>query len=132
MRETFNILIATTGTCLSFLFGGFDLLVQVLTVTLILNYVSGITLSFTNKTLSAEIGLHKVLKKAMILIVLILAVMLDNLSNNGQWIFRSLVCYFYIANEGLSIIENLGGLGVPMPGALKEAMEKLKSKEDAV
>ncbi|MCX0377964.1 phage holin family protein, partial [Clostridium perfringens] len=63
--------------------------------------------------------------------ILIVAVMLDRLLNTGNWIFRTLVCYFYIANEGISIIENASELGVPVPSKLKNALIQLKEdKED--
>ncbi len=51
----------------------------------------------------------------MIFIILIVAVMLDRLLNTGTWMFRTLVCYFYIANEGLSLLENGAPLGLPIP-----------------
>jgi len=52
--------------------------------------------------------------------------MLDRLINTGSWVFRTLVCYFYIANEGISILENCAQLGLPIPDKLKEALVQLK------
>lgn len=65
----------------------------------------------------------------MILLVLILGVLLDRLLNDGTWVFRTLICYFYIANEGLSIIENVGKCGVNYPPALRNALEQLQEKD---
>lgn len=66
------------------------------------------------------------LKKAVIFVVLILAVSLDRLLNTGGWVFRTLVCYFYIANEGISILENCACLGVPIPQQITDALIQLK------
>lgn len=53
------------------------------------------------------------------------AALLDRLINNGDWIFKTLVCYFYIANEALSITENCAAIGLPIPNKIKEALEQL-------
>mgnify|MGYP001586294717 FL=1 len=62
----------------------------------------------------------------MIFFILILAVMLDRLLNTGTWIFRTITCYFYIANEGISLLENGVVLGVPVPDKLKDALIQLR------
>ena len=54
---------------------------------------------------------------------------LDRLMNTGTWIFRTLVCYFYIANEGISLLENCAALGLKVPDKLKEALGQLKDGE---
>ena len=58
--------------------------------------------------------------------MLIAAVALDRLLGNGNWLFRTMVCYFYVANEGLSLLENCTQLGLPTPPALKQALVQLK------
>lgn len=65
----------------------------------------------------------------MILVILIVAVMLDRLMNTGTWVFRTLVCYFYIANEGISLLENVSNLGVKIPDKLKDALVQLNKDE---
>lgn len=60
--------------------------------------------------------------------VLIVAVLLDRLLNEGTWVFRTLVSYFYIANEGISILENCGKCGIPLPERLLNIFEQLKKK----
>ena len=62
-------------------------------------------------------------------LILIVAVLLDRLLNTGNWVFRTLVCYFYIANEGISLLENCAGLGLPIPEKLKDALAQLKEGE---
>ena len=56
--------------------------------------------------------------------------LLDRLMNTGTWVFRTLVCYFYIANEGISLLENAGNLGLPIPKKLKAALEQLKNEDE--
>ena len=68
-------------------------------------------------------------KKGLILIVLLVAVMLDRLLDNGTWMFRTLIAYFYIMNEGISILENCAALGVPIPEKLKQALKQLNNKK---
>ena len=74
-------------------------------------------------------GLKGLSKKFLIILILIGAVELDRLMSNGTWVFRTLVCYFYIANEGISLLENAGNLGLPVPEKLKAALAQLKDKE---
>ena len=91
-----------------------------------LDYITGFTRGYINKELSSDVGLKGIARKCVIFVVLIVAVMLDRLMNTGNWLFRSLVCYFYIANEGLSLLENSAALGVPIPTKLKDALAQLK------
>ena len=81
------------------------------------------------KQLSSDVGLRGLAKKAVILIVLIVAVCLDRLLNTGNWVFRTLVCYFYIANESISLLENCSALGLPIPEQLVDALAQLKEKK---
>ena len=91
-----------------------------------LDYTTGFTRGYINKELSSDVGLKGIARKCVIFIVLIVAVMLDRLLNTGNWVFRSLICYFYIANEGISLLENAVALGVPIPEKLKDALAQLK------
>ena len=64
----------------------------------------------------------------LIVLVLCVAVLLDRLLNTGTWVFRTLACYFYIANEGISILENVVVLGLPIPEQLKNALIQIQDK----
>ena len=70
-------------------------------------------------------------KKCMILVVLIIGVMLDRMLRNGTWVFRTLVCYFYIANEGISLLENVANIGIPIPNKIRNALEQLNKDEES-
>ena len=128
--ERFNLVIAGLGTFLTWLFGAWDIALMVLVCFMVLDYLTGLIKAYLTKKLSSNIGLHGIARKSVILIVLIMSVMLDRILNSGTWVFRSLVCYFYIANEGLSILENCSVIGLPIPSKIQEALEQLKSREN--
>lgn len=130
MEKVFNSSVAVVATFLTYLFGGWDAAIGILIVFMILDYVTGVVVAYKNKTLNSEIGFSGLIKKCMILVILIVAVMLDRLMNTGTWVFRTLVCYFYIANEGISLLENVSNLGVKIPGKLKNALEQLNNESE--
>lgn len=129
-----SLQVGITGALLTFLFGGWDMSLEILAVFILLDYISGLVKAFTTKTVNSQTGFKGLLKKSEILIILIVATLLDRLINSGDWIFRTLVCYYYIANEGISIIENCGKSGLPVPQKLVDALEQLqgikKNKEE--
>lgn len=121
--------IAILGTWATWLFGTWDTVIGILALFIALDYITGVVRGYVNKELSSSVGLRGIARKAVIFIVLIIAVALDRLMNTGSWVFRTLICYFYIANEGLSLIENCGALGLPIPDKLKDALAQLKDGE---
>ncbi len=96
---------------------------------MVLDYGTGLLRAWINKEVSSDVGLRGIARKAVIFVVLIVAVMLDRLLNTGTWVFRTLVCYFYIANEGISLLENCAGLGLPIPEKIKDALAQHKDGE---
>lgn len=131
-RETFNSIIAILGAFFTYLFGAWDTALMVLVAFIILDYATGLIGAFMQKEVSSDIGRRGILKKAAILIVLIVAVLLDRLINSGTWVFRTLVCYFYIANEGISLLENAVKIGVPVPNKILDVLVQLKDKEESI
>lgn len=125
-KEVFNSIIAATGTGLTWLLGSWDTALAVLIAFMIMDYITGLLRGAINKELSSDVGFKGLARKAVIFIVLIVAVCLDRLSNTGTWVFRTLVAYFYIANEGISILENSATLGLPIPEKLKDMLMQLK------
>jgi len=119
---------AALGTALISLLGGWDKLLQVLVLFVVTDYITGVVAAWFEKRLSSEVGAKGILKKLLIFAVVAIATSLDGMAGTNE-IFRSLVVLFYVSNEGLSVIENLGKCGVPVPGALKEAILKLKEDE---
>lgn len=125
-QNVFNAVVAGAGTLFTALFGSWDLALQILIIFMVLDYATGVIRGAVNKELSSNTGLKGLARKGIILVVLIVAVSLDRLMNTGTWVFRTLVAYFYIANEGLSIIENSAALGLPIPSKLKEMLVQLQ------
>ena len=121
--------VAIVGTALTWLFGAWDTVLMVLVCFMALDYCTGVVRAFINKVVSSDIGLKGIARKTVILIVLIVAVLLDRLLNTGTWVFRTIVCYFYIANEGISLLENCAGLGLPVPESIQNALVQLKDGE---
>jgi len=124
---TIKSIIAVMGTCITWLFGIWDTAIIVLLVFMVLDYITGLIKAYVNKEISSDVGLKGIARKSLILIVIIVAVLLDRLLNAGTWLFRTLICYFYIANEGISLLENCAHLGLPIPDNLKEALVQLQS-----
>ena len=125
----FKIIIAALGTGITWLFGSWDTALIVLVSFMALDYLTGVLRAIVNQEVSSDTGLKGIARKTVILIVLIVAVLLDRLLNTGTWVFRTLICYFYIANEGISLLENCAGLGLPIPDKLKDALVQLKDGE---
>ncbi len=116
---------AGLGTILTWLFGGWELGLQILIVAMVLDFIMGIMCGYKKKELNSKVGFNGLMRKLTILIILILAALLDRLIGQ-EWIFRTLVIYFYVAMEGLSILENAAKLDVPVPRKLREALAQLQ------
>ncbi|MGU8448523.1 phage holin family protein [Clostridium perfringens] len=121
-----KLLVMALGTGFTWLFGVWDIPLVVLVVFMVLDQLTGVIRGYVNKELSSDVGLKGIARKCVILIILIVAVMLDRLLNTGSWMFRTMVAYFYIANEGISLLENCASLGAPIPEKLKHALIQLK------
>ena len=131
MEKFFNSIVAVVATFFTYLFGGWDIALIVLVAFMVLDYATGVIWAYIQKSLNSEIGFKGLVKKCMILVVLVVAVLLDRMINSGTAVFRTLVCYFYIANEGISLLENVSNLGLPIPDKLKVALEQLNEDEKA-
>lgn len=132
MEKILNVLryiVAIIGTGVTWLFGAWDMALTILIVFMVLDYCTGVLKGYVLKQLSSDAGLKGLARKAVILIVLIVAVCLDRLLNTSNWVFRTLVAYFYIANEGLSLVENCAALGAPVPRKITDALAQLKEKK---
>lgn len=131
MEKVFNSIVAVVATFFTYLFGGWDIALIVLVAFMVLDYATGVIWAYIQKTLNSEIGFKGLIKKCMILVILVVAVLLDRMINSGTAVFRTLVCYFYIANEGISLLENVSNLGLSIPDKLKVALQQLNESEKA-
>ena len=127
MKEVISSALACIGTTFIYLIGGMDIAITCLLVAIALDYISGLIKAYECKVLSSKIGFRGILKKVGVLLVVMLAVLIDRVTGNTGAI-RTLVVYYFVANEGLSIIENLAEAGVPIPKSLKKALKSLKKE----
>ena len=114
-----------------FLFGELDGLMVALIVFICLDYITGLIVGAVTHKLNSQTGFTGLIKKALILIIVAVAHIIDTQILGGDSsVFRSAACGLYIANEGLSILENCGKLGVPYPQKLREVLEQLRDKKE--
>lgn len=119
---------AALGGIAAYLWGPWDTLIIVLVVCVALDYVTGITKAAILKQLDSAVGFRGLFKKLFIFALVALATMLDRIVPDANGAVRAAVMIFYIANEGLSILENAGEMGLPLPSALKKALAALKKQ----
>ena len=126
----FKCVFAFVGGTITAALGGWDLALQVLVLFVVLDYITGLVAAWYRKVLNSRVGFRGICKKVLLFIPIAICYALDQVI--GQEILRSLAIFFYIANEGLSITENLGLCGVPVPVPLLDALEQLKKKGESV
>lgn len=124
----FNAMIGWLGGVCTYALGLWDTPLIVLFWFMGIDYLTGLLGAIAQHKVNSKISYKGITKKLSILIIVTVAVLLDRLINNGIWVFRTFVCYFYIANEGLSILENVAKTGVPMPQKLIDVLEQVKKK----
>lgn len=127
MKEIYNGIVATLLTAFVYLVGGLDVAMIALLVAIVLDYVSGFIKAYVTKQLSSQTGFKGIVKKVAVLMIVMLAVLVDRVTGDTGAI-RTLVIYYFVANEGLSTIENLGQAGVPIPQSIKKALKALKKE----
>jgi toxin secretion/phage lysis holin len=126
LSDTIISVILGIGT---FCFGGFGGLLIALTAFIVIDYVTGIAAAALSKTLSSSAGAKGIAKKALILLIVMLGHILDvYIIGKGDYLM-TMVILFYIANEGLSILENAVLLGVRVPGKLREVLLQVSDKD---
>ena len=124
MIDYIKIVLSIVGGIIASALGGCDTLLLVLLGFMCVDYVSGIVLAIKQGKLNSRTGFFGVLKKAMMLLVVFMAHLLDVVM--GFDYIRAMAIMFYISNEGISIVENLGKIGVKIPQKLKDIFSKNK------
>ena len=127
MNEKFNIIFASTGAILGYLFGGLDTLLEVFCIILILDTFTGMFKYYYKGEYQSKLFRKGLWKKCGYMLAVILAVQLDRLIGDTGAL-RSALLFCLIANEGTSIVENLGEIGVPFPETIINAIYVLKDK----
>ncbi|MFV0503761.1 MAG: holin family protein [Lachnospirales bacterium] len=132
MKDVLNVIqmiFTAIGGYLGWLLGGVDGFLYALIAFVIIDYITGLMVAVLEKKLSSEVGFRGIFKKVLIFILVGIANIVDvYLIKNGSAI-RTAVIFFYVSNEGISIIENSAKVGLPIPEKLKNVLKQL-NKED--
>ena len=129
MKNVVESIFSVIATYFIYLVGGIDISLISLVLVMLIDYITGVMSAIYNKKLNSSVGFKGFLKKACYILIVILAVVLDRLLNNDG-VMRTLVIYFFVANDGISILENIGQMDIPLPNKLKSVLEQLKEKGD--
>lgn len=121
---------AVIAAVCGFLWGQADGLLYALIAFMAIDYISGVIVAVVRHELSSEVGFKGIAKKVLILALVAVGHILDVHVLGGGAVCRSAVIGFYLANEGISILENAGELGLPLPKKLIAVLKQLKDKED--
>lgn len=121
---------AAVGGALGWFIGGLDGFLYALIAFVVIDYLTGLLAAGVQKKLSSEVGFKGIAKKIAIFLLVGIANIIDvDVIKNGTAL-RTAVIFFYLSNEGLSILENAGNIGLPIPEKLKTMLAQLKDKED--
>lgn len=129
MKILANFSMGTLLTGVAYFLGGWDTALQTLILVMILDYITGVFKAIKKKKLNSKTGIWGIIKKFGYLIIVALAVIMDKIVGDTGAI-RTMVIYFFVANDGISILENWGQMGLPLPQKLHEVLEQLKSDND--
>ena len=129
--------LAAIGGAVAGALGGWDTMLTVLCCMMAIDYAMGLICAMMGKSpktetghLDSNVGWKGLLRKGVILLVILMASQLDRVMPEGTQVFRDAMIFFYVANEGISVLENLGLMGVPFPGFLLRALERLRDQSD--
>lgn len=130
-------LAALVGGAIAGIFGGMSAVMYVLLALMAIDYLSGLLVAAMGKSIKTEgggldskVGFKGLARKGLILLVVLVASQLDIAMGNGTRIFAEACCWFYIANEGISFMENMALAGVPFPEKLKMVLEQAKEGKE--
>ena len=131
MQSLIKSVVSVIATTLIYFLGGWDIALQSLIVVIILDYLTGIAKSYVSKKLNSNKGLKGIVKKLSMLCIVAIAVIVDRIIGQTGMI-RTLIIYYLVANEGLSIIENLGEMNIIVPKFLKDKLEQIRDNNSKV
>ena len=133
MKEFWTIcqfVFTAIGGWLGWFLGGCDGLLYTLLVFVTADYITGVLCAIIDKKLNSKEGFQGICRKAVIFLLVGIAQMVDvNVIRNGS-VIRTAVIFFYLSNEGVSVLENAAHLGLPVPEKLKDVLEQSHSRED--
>jgi toxin secretion/phage lysis holin len=126
---TIKLSAAAIGAGLANILGGWDMALQVLVAMSVIDFITGVMAGAYNKNLSSNISYKGLIKKIGIYVMVAMACFLDKMMNTNMML-RTAMIGFYIATEGISILENMGRMDMPLPQFIKDMLVQLKEKSD--
>jgi toxin secretion/phage lysis holin len=136
MKEIWNwiqIVFAAIGGGIGWFLGGADGFLYALIAFVVIDYITGVMCAIVDKKLSSEVGFKGIFKKVLVFILVGVATSSTCRCLGQAGVLRTAVIFFYLSNEGVSLLENAGHLGLPIPAKLKAVLEQLhdrSNKED--
>lgn len=133
MKEFWSVIqfiFAAVGGWLGWFLGGCDGLLYALIAFVVVDYITGVMCAVVDKKLSSEVGFKGIFKKILIFLLVGIANLLDvNIIGNGS-VLRTAAIFFYLSNEGVSLLENATHLGLPVPEKLKSVLQQLHDRAE--
>ena len=133
MKELWNWIqgvIAIVCGFLGWFLGGLDGFLYALIAFVVIDYLTGIMCGIVDKTLSSEVGFKGLFRKILIFIMVGIGHLLDSLILGDGSVLRTAVIFFYLSNEGISLLENATHLGLPIPQKLRDVLAQLHDRSD--
>lgn len=128
--NTIQLLFAGIGGWLGYFLGGCDGLLFALLAFVVIDYITGVMCAIADKTLSSEVGFKGICRKVLIFLLVGIANILDVQVIGTGSILCTAVIFFYISNEGVSLLENAAHLRLPVPAKMKAVLEQLHDKSE--
>ena len=135
MKEIWNgiqVVITAIGGFFGWFLGGTDGFLYALLVFVVIDYLTGVLCAIADRTLSSEAGFIGISRKVLIFVLVGVANILDVYVIGNGSVLRTVIVFFYLSNEGISLLENSAHLGLPIPEKLKDVLEQLHNKCDEV
>ena len=133
MKESWNtiqLIFAAVGGWLGYFLGGCDGLLYALIAFVAIDYITGVMCAISDKTLSSEVGFKGICRKVLIFLLVGIGNIIDVQVLGSPGVLRTAVIFFYLSNEGVSLLENAAHLGLPVPDAIKTVLEQLHDRSD--
>lgn len=127
---TIQLIFAGLGGWLGWFLGGCDGLLFALVAFVVIDYITGIMCAVVDKKLSSAVGFKGIFKKVLIFALVGVGHILDTRIIGAGSVLRTAVIFFYLSNEGVSLLENAGHLGLPIPKKLKSILEQLHDRSE--
>ena len=129
--NTIQVLFAGIGGWLGYFLGGCDGLLYALLAFVVIDYITGVMCAIADHTLSSEVGFKGICRKVLIFILVGIANILDVQVIGTGSVLRTAIIFFYISNEGVSLLENAAHLGLPVPEKIKIVLEQLHDRSES-